>query len=58
MYNPGILGGIFDFNKDGKLDVFESAAECQFLNEIMSEDKDSDDADLDFGSNYDFSDDY
>ena len=31
MFDPGILGGMFDFNKDGKLDMFESAAECQFL---------------------------
>lgn len=29
----GILGGIFDFDRDGELDVFESAAECMFLDE-------------------------
>ena len=29
----GILGGIFDFDRDGEMDAFESAAECMFLDE-------------------------
>lgn len=53
MKNPGILGGIFDFNKDGKLDVFESAAEYQFINDMMSEDEERDEFEYDS----DFSDD-
>lgn len=54
MQNPGILGGIFDFNKDGKLDVFESAAEYQFLNDMMSEVEKRDELEYDS----DFSDEY
>ena len=53
MYNPGILGGIFDFNRDGKLDVFEAAAESQFLNDMMSDDEYEDEFGCDFGENYD-----
>ena len=30
----GIFGGLFDFNHDGKMDVFERAAEFAFLDEI------------------------
>lgn len=29
----GILGGIFDFDHNGEMDAFESAAECMFLDE-------------------------
>lgn len=45
MFGPGILGGMFDFNKDGELDMFESAAECQFLHEMMKEDEETDEDD-------------
>lgn len=33
----GIFGGLFDFNHDGKMDVFERAAEFAFLDEIKSD---------------------
>ena len=33
----GIFGGLFDFNHDGKMDVFERAAEFAFLDEITRE---------------------
>ena len=36
----GILGNMFDFNRDGKLDPFEQAAEFQFFHDvIMGEDE-------------------
>lgn len=33
----GIFGGMFDFNRDGQMGVFERAAEFQFLNHLMAE---------------------
>ena len=57
MFGPGILGGMFDFNKDGELDMFESAAECQFLHEMMSEDEENDKYDENDNFDDDFSDD-
>lgn len=39
--------GIFDFNGDGKLDVFERAAECMFINEVLSDDEDDQTSDDD-----------
>lgn len=36
----GIFGSLFDFNNDGKMSAFETAAECQFLHEVvMADDK-------------------
>lgn len=35
----GIFGDLFDFNRDGKLDAFEQAAEFSFLNELMDEEE-------------------
>lgn len=35
----GIFGSLFDFNGDGKMDVFERAAEFAFLDEITKEDQ-------------------
>ena len=50
----GFAGGMFDLNRDGKMDAFERAAECQFLDEIVfsddSSDEDSDDLDEDYNS--------
>ena len=41
--DTGIFGGLFDFNRDGKMDAFEKAAECGFLHEVlMAENNDSD----------------
>ena len=38
--------GPFDFNRDGKLDSFEKAAEFAFLNDLLK-DEDADDCDSD-----------
>lgn len=35
----GIFGGLFDFDKDGEMDVFERAAEFAFLDEMMREEE-------------------
>lgn len=37
----GIFGGLFDFNHDGKMDVFERAAEFAFLDEITREESET-----------------
>lgn len=34
----GILGGLFDFNRDGNLDAIERAAEFAFLEELEQQD--------------------
>ena len=40
----GILGNLFDFNGDGKLDTFEKAAEFgAFMQMIESEEQDEED---------------
>lgn len=38
----GIFGGMFDFNQDGELDVFERAAEFSFLNDVLENEDDFD----------------
>lgn len=35
----GLFGNVFDFDGDGKLDAFESAAECGFIMEMMDAEK-------------------
>ena len=35
----GILGGMFDFDGNGRLDAFEQAAEFAFLSEMFDEEK-------------------
>ena len=35
----GIFGGLFDFNRDGKMSSFEKAAELGFLHHIMETEK-------------------
>ena len=35
----GIFGGLFDFNRDGKMSSFERAAEIGFLHHIMESEK-------------------
>ena len=57
MFGPGILGKMFDFNYDGKVDIFEAAAEYQYLNSIMSEDEETDEYAKFDDFDYDFSDD-
>ena len=40
----GILGSLFDFNNDGKLDAFEKAAELGMLMQIIeSEEQEEED---------------
>lgn len=39
----GIFGNMFDFNRDGKLDCTEQAMEFMVLNELLKEEKASDD---------------
>ena len=40
----GILGDLFDFNNDGKLDAFEKAAELGLIMQIMdSEEQEEED---------------
>ena len=36
----GLFGGMFDFNRDGKLDSFEKAAEIAFLNDMLHDGND------------------
>ena len=38
----GILGDLFDFNRDGKLDSFEQAAELAFLFSMTETEPDHD----------------
>lgn len=38
----GIFGGMFDYNGDGMMSAFETAAEFQFIHEVMMEDKTDD----------------
>ena len=48
----GIFGGLFDFNRDGKMSAFERASEFAFLHHIMeSEEK----AKTQQSGSYDFS---
>lgn len=35
----GIFGNMFDFNRDGKMDAFEKAAEFGFLHEVVLADE-------------------
>ena len=37
--SKGIFGGLFDFDGDGKVDIFESAAEFMFINEMLNDEK-------------------
>ena len=46
----GLLGSMFDFNRDGELNAFERAAECQFFNEVLMKDDTDCDSDNDYDS--------
>lgn len=39
---PGLLGDMFDFNHDGKLDSFERGAEFMFFKDVVMKDSDDD----------------
>ncbi len=41
----GIFGNMFDFNRDGKLDAFERAAEFQFFNDVVLRDEEEENED-------------
>lgn len=43
----GILGDLFDFNSDGKMDAFEQAAEFSFIMNMMEEDTKSEENEID-----------
>ena len=46
----GILGDLFDFNRDGQMSPFESGAEMQFIHEVLLKDEeDEDEATPQFG---------
>ncbi|MDO4744888.1 MAG: hypothetical protein Q4A86_05865 [Clostridia bacterium] len=44
----GILGSMFDFNNDGEMSAFESAAECMFFHEVIMKGDKTSDTELDF----------
>lgn len=53
IMRKGLFGGMFDFNRDGKLDAIERAAEVAFLNSMMNDEEndstcDNEDKDDDF----------
>ena len=54
----GIFGGLFDFNGDGKMSAFESAAELQFLHVVVLADEEGDETDFDLDDNADFEEDF
>ena len=53
MFAGGFFGKLFDLDGDGKLNAFEMAADYALFNELMNEDKDSDDFDDDFSGESD-----
>ncbi len=40
----GIFGDMFDFNRNGKIDIGEQAAECMFLQNMMKESQENEDS--------------
>ena len=49
-YEYGPTGGLFDYNRDGKLDFFEKTMEFEFMESFLKEDEDDMDDDLDYES--------
>ena len=45
--SKGILGNMFDFNRDGDLDWMERAAELSFIQKVLDENNKDDDDDDD-----------
>ena len=43
MFDKGFFGNLFDFNRDGKLDSFERAADFAAFASLVSENDDNDD---------------
>ncbi len=54
-YGYGPTGGLFDYDRDGKLDFFEKAREYEFMDSFLKdeEDEDEDDDDLDLDDDLD-----
>ncbi len=46
-YRFGPTGGLFDLNRDGKLNFYEKAMEYEFMNSFLKDDDEDDDPDLD-----------
>lgn len=46
----GMFGNMFDFNRDGRLDAIEMAAEFQFFNDVILGNDDTRDDDEDTSS--------
>ena len=42
--DKGFFGGLFDFNNDGELDVFEQAADFAAFMDLTSSSEDEDDS--------------
>ncbi len=45
-YRFGPTGGLFDLNRDGKLDFYEKAMEYEFMDSFLNDDDEDDDLDL------------
>ena len=56
MFDKGFFGGLFDFNGDGKLDLFEKAADTglfvQMTEDFEREEDEDYDEDEDFDEDY------
>ena len=49
--SKGILGNMFDLNRDGDLDWMERAAELSFIQKVLDENnKDDDDRGMNYGT--------
>ena len=56
-YEYGPTGGLFDFDRDGKLDFFEKTREYEFMESFLKDDDDEDDDNLDLDDELDYEDD-
>ena len=54
----GIFGNMFDFNRDGKMDAFERAAEFGFLHEVVLADEAEDEQTSDAFDSEDYDDEF
>ena len=49
-YEYGPTGGLFDFNRDGKLNFFEKNMEFEFMESFLKEDEDDEEDGIDLDS--------
>lgn len=54
----GIFGSMFDFNRDGEMDVFERAAEFGFFHEVVLADEAKEELTPDAFDSTDYDDEY